>query len=134
MPFRRLMMPAALRGLMYFCFSVLPLTLLAEEIVGRRTPPREVAGSERSESLCTGKIREKLGKTWETFKLTAWFNIPTDTLRIPMPDVDDFPTEDALRFGRFRVVFLSFGDLDDGDWPLLLKPSEMEAKISLSFQ
>lgn len=50
-PFRRLMIPAALRGLIYFCFSSPPLILFTEEIVGRRTPPREVAGSERSESL-----------------------------------------------------------------------------------
>lgn len=38
-----------------------------------------------------------------------------------MPDVDDLPTDDALRFGRFRVVLRSFEDfaLDVG---LLLNP------------
>lgn len=27
-----------------------------------------------------------------------------------MPDVDDFPTDDTLRFGKLRTVFLSFAD------------------------
>lgn len=49
-PLRRLMMPAADRGLMYFGPAD-PLVLFAEEIVGRRTPPRRAAGSDWSESL-----------------------------------------------------------------------------------
>lgn len=35
-------------------------------------------------------------------------SIPTEALRIPMPEVEDFPTDDALRFGKLRTVFLSF--------------------------
>lgn len=34
--------------------------------------------------------------------------MPTETLLIPMPEVADFPTDDALLFGKFRPVFLSF--------------------------
>lgn len=37
--------------------------------------------------------------------LTAWFNMPTETLRTPIPDESEappFPTEDVLRFGAFR--------------------------------
>lgn len=46
-PLRRLMMPAALRGLMYFVDpGDPPLVLLADEMVGRRTPPRDAIGSD----------------------------------------------------------------------------------------
>jgi hypothetical protein len=43
MPLRRLIMPAALRGFMYF---ILPFDLLFDDIVGRKTPPREAIGSD----------------------------------------------------------------------------------------
>uniref|UniRef100_A0A182JN17 Uncharacterized protein n=1 Tax=Anopheles atroparvus TaxID=41427 RepID=A0A182JN17_ANOAO len=54
-PFRRLMMPAALRGLMYFPLGLplplpVPFTLFCDEIVGFNRPPRVPAGS-GSESL-----------------------------------------------------------------------------------
>lgn len=65
--------------------------------------------------------------------LTAWFNIPTETLLMPMPDVDDFPTDDALRFGRFRVPLRSFGDLGLAVAPLL-KPSVTKYLISSTFK
>jgi hypothetical protein len=34
--------------------------------------------------------------------------MPTDTLLIPIPEVDDFPTDDALRFGKLRPTVRSF--------------------------
>lgn len=40
--------------------------------------------------------------------ITAWLSIPTETLLMPMPEVEDLPTDDALRLGKLRVVFLSF--------------------------
>jgi hypothetical protein len=127
------MMPAALRGLMYFCelgLDPTPLVLFCDEIVGRRTPPRDAIGSDWSESLWIYK-KQNLFKTsykQKSFKLTAWFNIPTETLRIPMPEVDDFPTDDALRFGRFLEVFRSFGDFEAEDG-LLLNPMEITFKL-----
>lgn len=48
-PFRRLMMPAALRGLMYFVDTLpvpIPFVLFCDEIVGRNTPPRDAIGSD----------------------------------------------------------------------------------------
>lgn len=58
--------------------------MLAEDIVGLRTPPRffEFSGSE---SL-------------------AWFSTPVETLRRPMPEVEDRPTEELLRLGRLRAA------------------------------
>jgi hypothetical protein len=35
-----------------------------------------------------------------------------------MPEVDDFPTDEALRFGRFLVVLRSFGDFPFAGEPL----------------
>jgi hypothetical protein len=35
-----------------------------------------------------------------------------------MPEVDDFPTDEALLFGRFLVVFRSFGDFVELGEPL----------------
>lgn len=54
--------------------------------------------------------------------LTAWLSIPTDALRIPIPEVDDFPTDDALLLGRFLVPFRSFGDFAAVVGVPLLKP------------
>lgn len=38
-------------------------------------------------------------------------SIPTEALLIPIPDVEDFPTDDALRFGKLRTVLRSFDDV-----------------------
>lgn len=46
-PLRRLMMPAALRGLMYLIDDPpVPLALFCDEMVGRNTPPRDAIGSD----------------------------------------------------------------------------------------
>lgn len=115
---------------MYFCDGDPPLDLLAEEIVGRRTPPRDAIGSDWSESLCwKSKSVNKSSIIEVQSKLTAWFNIPTETLLIPMPEVDDFPTDEALRFGRFLVVLRSFGDFALDGEPLA-NPSERQKSFN----
>lgn len=54
--------------------------------------------------------------------LTA-FRTPTDTLLRPIPDVEDFPTDDALRLGKTRLLAvraLDVLELADG----VLKPNK----------
>lgn len=76
-------------------------------------PPR-LAGASGSESLCKcnknyqwkmlpNLLKNKTNRNWPCEQLTAWFNVPLDTLRVPIP-CDDILLDSVL----FRLAAIRF--------------------------